>query len=65
MPAITGRRASPSSEGCSEVSSWNLENKKNTHEYKKERNRFRDMENKLMVTRGERKGEEGRIRVGD
>ena len=44
---------------------WNLENKTDECESNKKRNRLTDIENKLMVTSGEREVGRGKIGVGD
>ena len=44
---------------------WNLENKTDECESNKKRNSLTDIENKLMVTSGEREVGRGKIGVGD
>ena len=43
---------------------WNLENKRNK-QIQQNRNRFMDIDNKLVVTSREREGGRGKIGVGD
>jgi len=42
-----------------------VESKKKNREYNKKRNSLTDIENKLVVTSGEREGRKGKSRAGD